>query len=378
MRKLFPYALLAALIVVPMVLLQRDLSSEKDVLPAIVSKDDFSNVAPTGFPMFSLYTRSLDSGDEPVDQACPPKKPYSRESDEILQKKKRALVMELAKTNDPEYLLAAAVFAQSDDLDESLNLLKRAARGAPMNTLVVWNQLTMCRSSKSASCDLEKIIANAVHVDGSNGALWLEVAMLRLVENDPDAAATAIRQAIAASRFDNHFMEQALVLARALAVRGNLSYSERILEGIGYSAAMTLSYYGILGHCRKLSEGAGVWVDLCDQIGSKMFADGQTSLDKMVGLNLQKVAASHAQDDARAKTAAARLQQIKDEYGSLFGAMEVSNLLANDEAVLNVYVDNVLTYGELEAQKRLLVEVDRLKQTSGFDRCKLVNGWTGY
>lgn len=256
-----------------------------------------------------------------------------------------------------------------------LELLAKAADIEPGNPLVAWNQLAMCRDREDVSCDIEKIAANAIAVDGSNGALWLEIARLRLAENNSDAAVAAVRRAIAAPRLDTYLIDHALVLERAMASRSDLSYRDRVFQGMGYSAALVVSFYQITEHCRTVDESVGVWIELCDQLGAKMFADGRILLDQAIGRALQKIAAERSGDEDWISDATADYERFKTYYRSLLADRGTQALLENDEAVLRQYLDNFSTFGELEAQVRLQIEAQRLRSDPDYEQCNFVSGW---
>ena len=177
---------------------------------------------------------------------------------------------QLAQSNDADFVLAAALLVQDAPGKVSTELIDRAHRLAPASPLVAWNMLRTCRDEEILDCDMAWVEANAIRADGDNGAVWMEVAMLRLAEGKFDDAATMVRQAIAAPRFDTYFVEHALLIERALSTGGDSSYTERMITGVGYSAALVVSHYGITEFCRTVDEANVDWIDLCYQFGEKM------------------------------------------------------------------------------------------------------------
>jgi hypothetical protein len=335
-----------------------------------------ATVAARGFP--TLRSPVGDDSTFSADDADCPKRPpplIAKESEEDHETRAIALSKLLAHTRDADYLLAAALLSQRIAGDLPLELLAKAADVEPSNPLVAWNQLAMCRHRKDASCDIEKIAANAITIDGSNGALWMEIAMLRLAEDDSDAAVVAVRRAIAAPRLDTYFIDHALVLERAMASRSDMSYRDRVFQGMGYSAALVVSFYEITEHCRTVDESVGVWIELCDQLGAKMFADGRILLDQAIGRALQKIAAERSGDENWISNATADYERFKTYYRSLLAYRGTQALLENDEAVLRQYFENFSTFGELEAQVRLQTEAQRLRSDPDYDQCNFVSSW---
>jgi len=328
--------------------------------PASISPadaSDFDFPVETIAPRYSTLPASRDEPPREVDGSkdCPNREaPFKSDGSEEAHKARAiALANELARTGDADYLLAAALLSRSARPDRPLELLVRASDIAPRNRLVAWNRLTMCRDRRVADCDLKKTEADAIEVDGTNGAVWMEIAMRRLAGDKQDAAVAAVRRAIAAPRMDHYFIDHVIVLERALASRSDLSYRDRVFQAMGYSAALTVPYYGITEHCDTVSEDLGVWIELCDQLGAKMFVDGRTLLDQAIGRALQKIAAKRSGDTDWMKRSTAEYEEFKAHYDKLLSDRSMQALLENDAAVLRQYVENFSTYGELEAQTRL-------------------------
>ena len=343
------------------------------------------NAAKTG-PHFSTVPWEKIRGNAPVDSVraevedaedCPEKPaPYlTGQSEEEFESWFVALADTLAETVDADYLLAAALLSQSLGPDRSLELLVRAAEIAPQNRLVAWNRLTKCPSAQSIRCDRESIEAKAISVDGSNGAVWAELAMRRVGKRRNSEAIAAIRRAIAAPRFDSYFIDHVTVLELALASRNDLSYRQRYFMAMGYSAALAVPSYRITKHCETVAESVGVWVELCDQLGAKMFADGRTLLDQAIGRALQKIAAGRSGDDEWIERSTADYEAFREQYQKLIADRNSQALLENDEVVLRQYVENFATYGELEAQYRLKAEAQRLREDPDYDQCNFVSNW---
>ena len=373
-RRLLVVAVVVAVIGVSLVLVNRQQTREQTRIPdadtetVVIPGDDF----PQAFS-------SVPQIHADVDVAVDASKDCSQKQSEIVaieseeQHKARALAVaaELANSDDADYLLAAALLVQFGEPDAPLELLRRASKIAPRHPLVAWSLLAMCRDRKGARCDLEALEANAIEVDGSNGAVWMEIAMLRLAEAQPVAASDAVRRAIAAPRFDSYFIDHALVFERALSTNGDRSYRDRIFAGIGYSAALVISYGAITKHCRAVDAG-GVWLELCDQLGEKMMTDGRALMDQAIGSALRKIAAERSGDEEWRQRATAEYEAFREHYQSFMASGAMQTLLENDEAVLRNYVENFVTYGELEAQMRLKDDANRLQDDPTYDQCNFV------
>jgi hypothetical protein len=98
-----------------------------------------------------------------------------------------------------------------------------------------------------------------------NGAMWVQVAALRLSTDDEEGAIDALRHAISAPIFDNYYDEQISLVERGLAVGSNLSFSERAFFALGTASVTPIALNSLTARCK--SGVAGVWPELCDQLG---------------------------------------------------------------------------------------------------------------
>lgn len=320
---------------------------------------------------------SVETVQERVDDTedCP-RKPslyFAGQSEEEHKAWAIELADTLAASTDADYLVAAALLSQHQDADRPLELLARAAELAPENRLVTWNSLVNCPNGRGFRCDHESIEAKAIALDNSNGAVWTEIAMRRVEEGSESEAIAAARRAIAAPRIDSYFIEHVIVLQRALASRNDLSYRQRYFAAMGYVAALAAPYLRVTRHCRTAEKNVGVWIELCDRLGARMFADGRTLTDQAIGRALQKIAAGRSGDANWIEQANADYEAFNVHYGLLDRDQTVQALVENDEAVLRQYVENFETYGEFEAQARLRAEAQRLLDDPDYDRCNFVS-----
>jgi len=295
---------------------------------------------------------------------------------------KREVEAQLSNSDDAEHLLAAAILlhsaallsvSESESPEHLFQLLNKAAQIDPNNALVAWTRLQLCRKRKGVSCDLAKAEANARRVDSSNGAVWMEVAALRLSEGDESAAAEAVRRAIAVPRFDTYLIDYVILMERALSTHGESSYGDRATSGFGFSATIPIPSY-ITQHCAASGNADTHWIDLCDQLGAKMFSDSTSLADQAIGMSLQRIAAEQNGDAEEIARATAREAEFREEYQRFTISRESATLIAYDEAVHRRFVENFSIYGEFEAQRRLHAEVERLKNSPDYDQCNFVSG----
>jgi len=284
----------------------------------------------------------------------------------------REVAAALKDSGDAEHLAAAALLSGLDSGDVQVSLLARAAQQDPGSPLVAWTRLLVCMGSSGKNCEVEKAAANTIDIDGGNGAVWFELAVLRLRQGDAARAARAARRAVAAPRFDSYYIDTILLIERALSTFGDSAYADRIASGMRIAAVLSPDYGEFSIRCRQLDSSDGMWIELCDQIGARMFSESASLRDQVNGISLQKVAASRTEDERLVAAAAAREAEYNRHIQHLLDSADELALLENDETVFRRYVDNFATYGEMEAQVRLQAEAQRLRDSPDYDQCNFV------
>lgn len=285
----------------------------------------------------------------------------------------RQVMATLSDSRNAEHLLSVALLSQMESENVDRALLDKATAVDPDNPLIAWNQLLLCMEAGGVNCDLQGVSANAISADGDNGMVWLQIAALRLRQDNQVAAIRAARRAVASPGFDDYFIDTVLLIERALASVGDSSFQDRIIVGMGLAAATSASYDGILEHCGEIVASDGVWVELCDQVGARMFSEGSSLAVNALGASLQKTAAAHTGDERLIAEAAARYASFQQHYRQFTMSVGKNNaLLENDERVLRRYVEDFAIFGELEALIRLDAEAKRLRNSPDYDQCNFV------
>ncbi len=284
----------------------------------------------------------------------------------------------LAATENAELVLAAALLLPLEEFDRADEYLAQASKLSPNSRLVSWNQLLACTGSNDRDCDVAAVHSRAVALDGSNGAVWMKITSDHLAADKEELALDAVRRAIAAPRFDEYWIDHVMLLERAFAASTDWPLADKVIKAIGLVAAMPLPVMPLYDKCRKLGKDAAVWLELCDQLGQKMFDDGRTIITRGIGLGLRNVAADLALNPGRRARVSRLKREFSESYSKLIGQREAANLLFNDEHVMHDYLDNFATYGEFEALTRLAAEVSRLKASPDYDQCNFISNPYGY
>lgn len=282
----------------------------------------------------------------------------------------RQSVESLRGSADVDMALAAALLEH--EVSAKKALVDEAYTLDSDNPLAVWNRLQVCALS-DIECDWTSMEAVAVSVDGSNGMVWYEIAGRHIRNENWSEAQAALQRATSAARFDLYFIEHALLVERGLAATSELSYAERVVFGIGISAAVAIPYFGDVARaCSSEPEEAQIDVAICFHLGEHMAEASRDLITTMIGYSIWRNSAARMGDEVLAD----RIDRKKDDvHASVVREQAASGALAlleNDSSVLQRYVDNYLARGEIQASAMLVEEAKRLRQDSGYDQCNFV------
>jgi len=282
----------------------------------------------------------------------------------------REAVEVLSASNDPEYLLAAALLDFDRDDKEESELLARALEQLPDHPVALWHRLQHCEAQ---SCDQDRIARTAVAADPTNGMLWLEIASGHLEAGDWPEAERAMRRAIASPRFDTYFNDYATLIERGLAASTDFDYPERVVFGIGVAAAVAIPSYGEVSRaCQSDENDAVVWVPLCDELGKSMHNRSRELISTMIGWGYRGTAAKRAGDSALVASLDSQSDALVERYVYRQVRVGATALLENDATVLRNYLDDFRAHGELGAIDRLVDVAVRLRADETYDQCNFV------
>ncbi len=95
----------------------------------------------------------------------------------------------------------------------------------------------------------------------------------------------------------------------------------------------------------------------------------QPDSPQSIGLALRRNAAQNGTDDRGKKEVAQMTRNFSSSFYRFGSNRAAQNLLANDERVLQDYLNNFRAHGELAAQQMLKKEADRLQGLPDYDQC---------
>ena len=278
--------------------------------------------------------------------------------------------VQLRNSGSREYALAAAIIERrlkKDDADLALAELERSSTHDP---LALWTLLTVCDSGDAADCDFATIEATVRRNHSGNSALWMAVVGQHLEADQEAAALDAMRMAVGAPVYDSYFAEQFLNIDRALAATTNWSAAQRAFHTVEFVATSPPGYSNIMSQCRRLHVE---WDSLCDGLAARLADDADEIMARGFGTALRlEMYESRNGSEGIAKlrdelqNEAFAFMQDEDKMAQSF------NALLNDETLLRMFLENLESYGEINAFERLIEDVERLRKTDGYDQCNFV------
>lgn len=309
--------------------------------------------------------------------ACDPRPAASPSGEDLaarldrLRRESEARAQTLERADDVDLRLAGALLSVSDRAHpDYIQRLLSALALDPDHPLILERLLDACiNDAESGVCARQDIAERAAQADGDNGEMWAAIAGYRASRGDVKGALAALRRAASAGTHRGYFVEFIRVMELGLAAAaGHLSYAERIGEALGRAAGFTVPYSPVVDECRARAGEDPLWHDVCLDFARHLERNGQTVMNRMMGIGMQILIAEETADGESLASASEREQESLawlEEHSSA----DTQVVLANDERVLREYLQEFDAHGEPAALVYLRTEVERLKQIPGYDPC---------
>lgn len=273
----------------------------------------------------------------------------------------------LAASGDAELKIASALLHRWDAPERAVATLESLDGFASDDAFVVWALLGVCDQRPVAGCGIGPFRSANANLHRNNGAFWLAYAIMAIEAGDDDAAIDALRHASTAAEFDTRYAEQLQLIDRGLAAATDWPQGRRVAAAFAFVSVVPYDLSLLTRRCRASHDG--VWPELCEQVGAHMAAAAPDTLTRLIGMDLEKIVAEGRGDAQAIQAIEERKQQLRRTNASLELAGEFYNLLVNDEVRLQMYLADLDTYGEAEANHRLFAEAERLRRDPGYDQC---------
>ena len=277
---------------------------------------------------------------------------------------------QLRSSGSLEHKLAAVRLDRELEISDIETLIDELNSVPMHDPLALWTKLTICEASGSASCDFTAIEANIRRNHSANSAFWMAIAGHYLGTDQDAAALDAMRMVVGAPSFDSYLAEQYLNIDRALAATTNWSAAQRALHTMEFVASSPPGLSSIMSQCRKLDAN---WDALCDQLANQLYDASDEFMARGLGaaLRVELHVARNGEDGApelHEELLTGAFEFVRDEE-QLDRAL---NALLNDETLLRMFLENLESYGEIKAFELLVEDVERLRNTDGYNQCNFV------
>ena len=266
----------------------------------------------------------------------------------------------LSQSDNPEHKLAAALMHPTTDQNRpNLSLLSSAYHANPSNPIVLWNLYVTCRQRGESFCKSHNWEKLLIASDGQNSEVWAAVANYRYQENDTQGALQALQKVVNSPITNNYFVEYVQTIERSLAASSNLSYTYRLISGIGFAAAKVPPSGKLYYACRDESEVSPHWLRLCLAYGEHQEKRTDTFMAQFIGLGLQEKMLTILGDRSKLKKTQRRHQRLK---ALMREHIDVSNYMLADDLLAAQYFEEWSTRGELAAMKYIAAKYKELSK----------------
>ena len=282
----------------------------------------------------------------------------------------RAWVAPLDPSRNPEHHYAAALL-ELDAARQTERIAALAAQPTP-NVLLAWHALRVCSQPETpATCELPRLEAQLLALDGENAEAWMRVATNRLARGEDAAALAAVERAAAAAEIRTYRPETIAMIERALAAAGTLAFANRANAAFGAAARNPPGFGDAFVACRDRSPESDAWARACLAYGRLAEQRHDTEIGQRFGL-LSQTAAYEALGDAEGRLAAEqRLASARAESSaSTSPRLNVATMLVlSDPARVAAYLESLRRHGERGARARLRDQVDLILEQEGLGGC---------
>lgn len=280
----------------------------------------------------------------------------------------RAALAPLALSTTPQHLLTLGLAHSRDNLARSIELIAQALVYDPDNPLILISLGEACfRMPEAAACTARDAEEGVLRVGSSNGAIWARVAAWRHRTGDRDGALDALRRAATAPAYDGYWIDQFLLIERALAASTNYTYVQRVSAAIGFPSALVGHDIDSVRICEG-EIGAAEWRQVCISHGARLEADADTAIGVAAGIQLQGLVHRANGNLVGLARTQRRLRELHELLRS--SIIPGETVLYGDEMVLTEYVAELTGHGELAAMRYLREELARREPSIDTESCR--------
>ena len=325
------------------------------------------------FPDLSDTQSALTTGDAATGDArrfdCSLEDAWERLDDDEEEARNRLLADTLSRSANAEDQLAAAIIGAFIGVDRRIDSLSMALAADPMHPLVLWQVADDCRRGRGGEyCTDPYVRANLETVLGGNGWYWVQVASFYYEQGMFDESLRATQRAASAPEFDDYFIDNVLLLERALGADSDRDYLNRVVGAMGYVAAMPADF--LARECTQRAELDDEWLDGCTRLAERYERDGTTMMMQMIGLGMQEKLYAQSGLVAELRDVGVRKGELNELLGRVDADYEL--IQAVDPQINARYLDVWKSSGERAAFEYATTTVGQLLEDPDYDPCVYV------
>lgn len=269
-----------------------------------------------------------------------------------------------------EEQLAYLVFGQHAAPESRFKKLYQYTQSNPTDKIAFYQFINSCHRHIDDPVCHSNLTALAEQADHNNGMLWINIAALKLKQQDQKGALLALHAATQKTYFSEYFFDLVTLFSENTAYSSSNEYIEAVVSAIGFTAAQP-AFYGLLfEQCIQTSEDAIDFMDACFQLGKHMSKNSHSVMLSSMGESLVKehfLKSSNEEAAAESEYGATQIYQVNfnDE------AFKALNLIFNDEALVRQWLQIGREQGEAIATKQMIQEAKWRSRDPNYAPCKV-------
>ena len=278
----------------------------------------------------------------------------------------------ISQSTNVDDSVIAAVLKAGDDKAISIDALSSISNSYPQNQLAALHVLSSCtKDVDNAACN-ENAIGRAIIVDRDNGVMWSLVASMYYEQHNIEGAVLALQEAVAAPNYEDYFgihLEQLQYSLSAMSNDEPLHRTQFRAMNLGLRLSFE-NYKSVLNMCNNHTAELPKLADACLNFGIRMEEQASTLLGAGKGRAIQETThlalgnADAAQKISDSVSAQALDWDVLSEFN------KAATLLEHDDQLANEWFQNLIIFGETEAQVYLIEEAKRLSSNPNYNPCR--------
>lgn len=237
------------------------------------------------------------------------------------------------------------------------------------NKLAHWSLITACsHNPENKNCG-ETAVNKALEADGSNGALWLNIAILQATNKNAEKTFQALQEVVAAPTYHEYISEQISLYDNVTSKLGFDNPKDRIVQVMGQISAIEIgNLSALLNFCQQQSVQRTDIAQTCIDVGRKLTNMGESYLSRSIGTTIQKQVYQIQGSDTLLDNLSEQEENISRAWSNE-RYQKAMDLLNYDNDLLLDWFQKYKTYGERVATDYLVDEAIRLSMDADYNPC---------